>query len=192
MSESELIMMLAKGDQHAFDRIYAIYARRLMSYCLTYVRNQDDAEEMIQDIFVSLWKHREGVRNTDTVGPYLYMSLRKSILCYYRSRLNTPLFEDYVESGLGFSTEEPQIKMEYDDFVKRILRAMDGLPLTQRNTILLSKFYGLTNAEISGRLNLSMQTVKNSLSSGLKRLRERLGDVEKLPMGVLLILDLFL
>lgn len=188
MIESILISRLMKDDRHAFDVLYDMYAGRLMSFCLTYVKITEDAEEIIQDIFISLWKNRHSVQYTDSLKPFLYGALRKSILYYFRRKLNSPIYEQFVDLKDEAHPVESRISMEYEDFRKIILKEINALPRSQREAIILSKFQGLSNKEIAEKLNLNIQTIKNALSVGLKNLRVRLSRYPEIfPIVLLLV-----
>lgn len=174
MEEYHLIIRLKKDDRHAFDTLYEMYARRLMSFCLSYVRIVEDAEEIVQDIFVSLWKNRRSIQNTVSLWPFLYGALRKSILYYYRRKLNSPIYEEFVDLKDDAHPVDNRANIEYEEFRMIVLTEINALPRSQRDAILLSKFQGLSNKEIAEKLNLNIQTIKNALSVGLKSLRLRL------------------
>lgn len=172
--EKQLITGLAQGDRRAFDAIYYMYVRRLSAFALTYVRNQEDAEELVEDVFISLWANRASIRNTSTVKPLLFTSLRNKIIDYYKKCVRSPLYEDYVNlnNDRGYSTvAEP---MEYDEFENIVMGEISRLPATQEKVVRLSKIEGLSHTEIASRLGISMSTVRNVLSLGLRQLKERL------------------
>lgn len=172
--EKQLITGLTQGDRRAFDVIYYMYVRRLSAFALAYVRNQEDAEELVEDVFISLWANRAAIRNTSTIKPLLFTSLRNKIIDYYKKRVKSPLYEDYVElnNNSGYSTSaEP---MEYEEFEKIVMGEISRLPLTQEKIVRLSKIDGLSHSEIASQLGISMNTVRNMLSVGLRQLKERL------------------
>jgi RNA polymerase sigma-70 factor len=188
MSEHDLIIQLKNDDRHAFDTIYGMYATKLMSYCLSYVRIIEDAEEIIQDIFISLWKNRHSIQNTESLSPFLSAALRNSILYYFRRKLNSPIYEEFVSLRDDKHPVEDRANIEYEEFRKIILSEINELPRSQRDAIILSKFRGLSNKEIADELDLSIQTVKNALSVGLKNLRKRLSQYPEIfPLTAILV-----
>lgn len=174
LMEKGLINRLKNGDRHAFDVLYYMYVRQLTAYCHAYVANLEDVEEIVEDVFISLWTCRANIRNTESLRPLLFTSLRNKTIDYYKSRLNAPLYEDYVNINDELSHSDDFSPMEYDEFEQTVMREIATLPHSQREVVMLSKIEGLTHAEIVARLNLSLQTVKNLLSMGLKQLRIQL------------------
>lgn len=182
-AESILIAELKRGSREAFDRIYRLYAGRLLAYCLQYAKCREDAEEMVQDVFVSLWKHREDIRQEETLRSLLFTMSKHRVINAWRATLNSSVYEDYVNYRCGYVENEGCRRVEYEEYVRVLKAAIARLPSTQRQVIRLSRFALLSNKEIAQRLSLSEQTVRNQLSMGLKTLRALLG--EALPAAVL-------
>ncbi|MDR1814539.1 MAG: RNA polymerase sigma-70 factor [Tannerella sp.] len=190
ISEQELIQELKNGSQQAFNRIYYMYARRLYAFCLQYTKLREDAEEIVQDVFVQLWKSRETIRQDETLRPLLFKIAHNSLINAYKSTLNSPIYEDYVNYTDTLADDDNYHRLEYKEFVEQVKKVMSRLPETQRKVIELSRFEGLTNAEVAERLSLSMQTVKNQLSLGLKALKAMLAKIAPLCYCLLIISSL--
>lgn len=172
--EHVLIDELKRGSKRAFDKIYSLYAGRLYSYCMKFTKNREDAEEIVQDVFIALWNNRESIRKETTLNSVLFSISKYRVINAYRSSLNTPIYEDYVKYQDEIYTKDNFSWMEYEEYVKSIKSAIHKLPLTQQRVIILSRFSQLSNKEIAKELSLSEQTVKNQLSIGLKTLRRLL------------------
>lgn len=175
LSEQRLIIELKRGSQKAFDDIYAMYSKRLFAYCLQYTKSVEDAEDIVQDVFVKLWINRENIRQEVTLRSLLFIMSKYSLINAYRSRVNSLLYEDYVATYMEAASENyTNSQLEYDDFVHHVKKILKDLPITQRSVVELSRIEQLNNKEIAEKLSLSEQTVKNQLSLGLKILREKL------------------
>lgn len=185
-TEAILIAELKRGSKEAFDRIYRLYAGRLLGYCLQYAKCREDAEEMVQDVFVSLWKHRESIRQEETLRSLLFTMSRHRVINAWRATLNSPVYEDYVNYRNEYVENEGCRRMEYEEYVRVVKAAIGRLPSTQQQVIRLSRFDLLSNKEIAVRLSLSEQTVRNQLSMGLKALRVWLE--ESLPVAVVMMI----
>ena len=176
-SEHLLIADLKKGSKEAFDEIYRRYAGRLLAYCVQYTKCREDAEEIVQDVFVALWNNRQAIRQEETLQSFLFTISKHRVINAYRSTLNSPVYEDYVDYQNKLSADEDYHRVEYEKYVRIVKDAIRRLPSTQQRVITLSRFSQLSNKEIAERLSLSEQTVKNQLSIGLKTLRELLAKV---------------
>ena len=187
MHEHLLIAGLKKGSKEAFDEIYRLYAGRLLAYCVQYTKCREDAEEIVQDVFVALWNSRRDIRQEETLRSLLFTISKHRVINAYRSTLNSPVYEDYVDYQNDLSVSEDCHPMEYEQYVRIVKDTIRRLPSTQQRVITLSRFSQLSNKEIAERLSLSEQTVKNQLSIGLKALREMLAKVLALSMAGLIL-----
>lgn len=170
-NEHLLIADLKKGSKEAFDEIYRLYAGRLMAYCAQYTKCREDAEEIVQDVFVALWNSRQTIRQEETLRSLLFTISKHRVINAYRSTLNSPVYEDYVDYQNELSAGEDYHRLEYEQYVRIVKDAIRRLPSTQQRVITLSRFSQLSNKEIAERLSLSEQTVKNQLSIGGKATR---------------------
>lgn len=176
-NEHFLIADLKKGSKEAFDEIYRLYAGRLLAYCTQYTKCREDAEEIVQDVFVALWNSRQTIRQEETLRSLLFTISKHRVINAYRSTLNSPVYEDYVDYQNELPAGEDYRRLEYEQYVRIVKDAIRRLPSTQQRVITLSRFSQLSNKEIAEHLSLSEQTVKNQLSIGLKTLRELLAKV---------------
>lgn len=174
--ERKLIQHLKEGSVKAFDRLYALYAKQLYAYCLEYTKSTEDTEEIVQDVFISLWNKRELIKQTETLRPLLFVMAKHKLINAYRTRINQPVYEDYINYANTLGAKDQDDRLEYEDFLKSFQKALSSLPVTQQEVIRLSRLEQLSNKVIAQQLSLSEQTVKNQLSLGLKRLKELLAD----------------
>lgn len=186
IEEHRLIERFKLGDYKAFTLIYDRYAKSLFSYSLQYTKRVEDAEEIVQDVFVRLWRQRERVRQEDTLRSLLFIMAKNMLINAYRIRVNQPSYEDYLNYVDKLTTEDTRNRVDYSDFLKTFHKVLRTLPPTQRKAIMLSRIQQLSIKEIAEHLSLSEQTIKNQLSLGLKRLRTEL---DKLIWGIILFLN---
>lgn len=172
--EQKLIRELKQGSYKAFEQVYQLYAKRLYAYSLQFTKGAEDAEEIVQDVFVKLWQQRESIRQQETLRSLLFIMAKHLLINAYRARVNDPVYEDYTDYIHGLTVEDTHHRAEYNEFVRKIQALLGELPVTQQKVIRLSRFQQLSNREIAEKLALSEQTVKNQLSLGLKILKEKL------------------
>ena len=183
-SEPELIALLKQGSQEAFKSLYDLYARRLYAFCMEYTKSREDTEEIVQDAFVWLWRNRASIRQESTLKNLLFLRVKHFLINAWRAKVNTPIFEDYVDY-INSLPADSRDHLEYMDFRDTVMSIIDQLPKTQSKVVKMSRLEGFKNKEIAEKLRLSEQTVKNALSMGLKFLKERLGTIEMLVLCVL-------
>lgn len=170
-NEHVLIAHLKRGSERAYDQIYQHYARRLLAYCFDFTKNMDDAEEITQDVFVQLWRYREQIKQEESLQSFLFTTARNRLINAYRSRVNSVLYEDYLDYQDELMNEHAKPEIEYQEFADSVEQALASLPKTQRRAIELSRFEELSIKDIALELSLSEQTIKNQISLGIKALR---------------------
>ena len=188
ITEQDLIQAFKQGSHKAFERLYQMYAKRLYAYCLQFTKSVEESEDIVQDVFIKLWTNREKIKQDDTLRSLLFIMAKHHLINAYRTRLLQPVYEDYLEYTEALSVDDTHHKVEYDEFVRQVRKAIETLPVTQQKAITLSRFQQLSNKEIADKLSLSEQTVKNQLSLGIKSLKEKLGRI----MFILMFLTIFI
>lgn len=186
MNESALIDALRNDSRAAFRELYEMYFRKLFSFCFQYTKSRENAEEITEDVFVWLWQNRNDIKPQETLKHLIFLRTRHFLINFYRATVNSPIYVDYLEYCNSISYNDVMQKLDYDSMRAKVNEVIASLPQTQQNVIMLSKFECLKNKEISIKLGLSEQTVKNQLSVGLHTLRKKLG----LPLFIVMLLVL--
>lgn len=176
-NEQLLIQQLREGSQTALSTLFHLYAGQLFSFCMQYSKSAEEVEEIVDDTFMRIWQSRAMLQPKESLRPLLLVTARRLLINAYRSRIHSPEYAAYLELAEPFAISSSQAshKVEYDDFVRKLQRALAQLPPTQQKIITMSKLQGMSNKEIQEALNLSPQTVKNQMSLALKALHEKLG-----------------
>ena len=182
IDESILILELREGSTKAFNALYKLYFPQLYNFSLLYTKSGCDAEEIVHDVFVRLWNIRHQIKATSTLRPLLFIMAKHYLINAIRSNINSPVYEDYLEYTDRLA-DNASARMEYDEFRRRVSQAMLQLPQQQRKAIIMSRFHGMTTAQIASSLNISEQTVYNNIHLGLKRLRTLLGGMAVLVLS---------
>lgn len=168
-----LVDLMQNGSRDAFDRIYALYSKKLYLYCLQYVKSREDAEDIVQNVFMNLWVSRHTIQHGELLNVFIFRSAKNQIINRYKSNLNSAIYEHYTEycNDMRLSVANTSTPLEYDDFCSRLEKAMAKLPDTQRKAVELVKLQNIPLKEAAETLNLKEQTVKNAVTAGLKVLR---------------------
>lgn len=185
--DSELLMRIKEGDIVAFTALYKKYSAGIYTFCTNLTKSRQDAQDMVQEIFVKLWDSRQKLSPDASARGFLFVLAKNMLIDAYRKRVNDPVYEDYIEYSNSLGSED-ESRIEYQEFLTIVKSQIDTLPPAQRRVMNLSKIENLSIKEIAERLNVSQQTVMNQSSQGLKHLREKL---RRYLNGSLIILLLF-
>lgn len=186
-----MIERIIRGDHEAFDKVYTMYAGRLYAFAIQYCKNETDAEDIVQETFIKLWLGRATIRNRESLKSLLFTVAHHRLVNAYKARLNSPLYDDYVNAMHVAVGADGDRRLEYSEFEQMVNRELNLLSPTQRHVIMLSRFEQMSNPEIAESLGISLQTVKNSLSTGLKLLREKIDNKGIISLVPMVLLDLW-
>ena len=174
-------MLLEAADEYAGFRIlYSRYWEGLYKKAFHRLGNSHDAQDAVQNIFISLWRNREKIQVDETLAPYLFTALRyyiiKQIYRKAKKGINTSLSVESLERA-ELSTEQ---FLQYRELQSIIDGEINELPERMKEIYRMSRVENLEIADIAVQLKISEQTVKNTLTTVLKRLRESLSHYSSL------------
>lgn len=168
------------GDEQAFSLLFKALYPVLCRYALRYLSEQHVVEELIQDVFFTLWSRRSTLEVHTSVKSYLFVALRNRIFSYFRDRLKNPAYpgEETEEMELHLGSTPPQVeeKLSAEDIQTLAQQAVASLPERCRVIFTLSRYQSMGYQEIAERLGISVKTVENQMVLALKKLRKALGD----------------
>ena len=168
---------MARGEHGALAELYDRHGRLVYSLALRVLRDQGDAEDVVQEVFSQAW--RQASRYESTRGPvvaWLMNLARSRAIDRLRNRRARPeMGGNDVEADRVLDLAPPiDEQLALADQAEQIRAAVEQLSLLQRVAIELAFYEGLTHVEIAERLELPLGTVKTRIRQGLSKLRERL------------------
>lgn len=165
--EAFLLHSLKKGDRDAFGRIYKHFVPALFKFLHKNISDRDDCEEIIQDLFTSLWQRRESLE-IKSLSQYLFGAARFQIIKYIRaSKVRTRYEEHYRLFEAVYQEEQP----DPERLVANLESCLTQLPDRCRTAVLLRLRENLSNAEIARRMNITRKTVEHYMHKALTHLR---------------------
>jgi RNA polymerase sigma-70 factor (family 1) len=169
-----LLSLLRDGDGEAFDAIYRRYGQELFVKAYNKTGIRPICEDMVQDIFTGLWIKREQIEIRQTLGAYLHGMLDNKIVDYYRKACTQLTHLERLAELVDQPDLSPLDQMAYKEQESVLHTYISGLSEKMRNVFILSRYEQLSTEEISHRLGLSSQTVRNQISKALKILRVKM------------------
>ncbi|MDR6784526.1 RNA polymerase sigma factor (sigma-70 family) [Pedobacter africanus] len=193
LSDRDLIALLHLNDHEAFAELTRRYWQDLFKHVCSKIRNTEEAQDIIQEIFLSVWKNRSDIRCDDQgrLSSYLYRSAKYASINYF-SRSGIALRGvEVLEEMLAYPAA---VKSDEGLLMKELHRVVDaelsGLPDRLQLPYRLSREQHLSIREIALRLSVSEQTVKNNITDVLNRIRFRLGKYNSDPNIIFIIASL--
>lgn len=180
-SDRDLMARLARGEREALGPLMERHHRRVYRIALAYLRNADDALDVVQETFVRACENAGRWNQAAEVAPWLTrIAVNQSIDRYRRERRRRQSFEpmgegDHDES-LATQTPSPERQAEGRELGVRIAAALRGLPERQRAVFVLRHYEERSLEEIGTILELRLGTVKSTLHRAIHELRRRLGE----------------
>lgn len=172
-ADDDLVAMIVNGSETAFDLIYERYWKRLYNEAYKRLNNSSDSEEIVQDVFVDLWKKRE-VRQIDNLHGYLLGAVRYQVFAVYHKRKNLPAFEEPLDY-MALSHDAADSDYLREELLSGIRLWLETLPEKRREIFRLRYLEGLSTIEIANLLDISRKTVQNQLLTSQQSLRESIG-----------------
>jgi RNA polymerase sigma-70 factor (family 1) len=175
LSEVELMDLLRRESLGAFREIYVRYWKTLYAEAYKRLKNKDQAEEIVQDLFTSLWNKRESLQIDETLAGYLYKSVGYRVIDQYRRELTRLKHRQALKVTYSEADHSTENGIMLKDLEYSINLAVGQLPDKCRSVYELSRVAHKTNKEIAEHLGISEKTVENHLTRALRKLRLSLG-----------------
>lgn len=161
----ELLQQLRLGSQEAFAKLYRQYSEKLYRNIFSLVKDENTAEELLQDIFVKIWQHRESIYADQKFEGYLFRISYNRVIDYFRQvKREKELYAKLQEAASRYYThiEESMLNRENAELLQK---AIAGLSPQRRLAYQLCKLEGLSYQEASERMHISLATLKNHMAS---------------------------
>ncbi|MFA6275397.1 MAG: RNA polymerase sigma-70 factor [Pedobacter sp.] len=175
LADHELAELLSEQDRNAFAQIFKRYNSILLIHAYKKLEQQEVAEDIVQEVFSTLWQKRESISVATNLSGYLYTAVKNRALDVIARQRTESRYVDslkyFVENGVALTdhlVRERQMK-------EIIEREIGRLPLKMRRVFELSRNQHLSHKEIASQLNLSEHTVTDQIKKALKILRTRMG-----------------
>lgn len=175
---------LQKGDRAVYEMVFHEHYRPLCAFARTFLTDPDEAEEVVQNVFVALWEKRNTLEVEASLRSYLFRSVRNA--CLNRLKHDKVRLQHRAHALYSASADSVFNHVDMQELESRLKAALDKLPEQCRKVFELSRFQEMRYAEIADHLQISPKTVENHMGKALKILREELHDY--LPLVILLLL----
>nr|WP_294994219.1 sigma-70 family RNA polymerase sigma factor [uncultured Sediminibacterium sp.] len=167
-----LISLLEEDEEGALTELYSRYWKQLYNAVFARLKNQEQAQDIVQDVFADLWQRRGQVK-IENIGGYLQTACKFQVYKIVSRKKAGPAFFELFET-LGGGSYEAEEKIRQKDLLWLFAKWIDTLPEKRRNIFKLHYVEGLSSQEIAEKLHLSPKTVRNQLGTSLESFRSEL------------------
>ena len=179
LTPAELVWLLAavaKGDQAAFDKLYAATRAKLYGVVLRILRRSDLADEVIQETYVKIWMNA-GQFNPALASPITWMVAiaRNRAIDLVRKKTDVSIEEVPEAMEMAADTPDPLAAREFNEELKRLLGCIGRLDSERRKLVLLAYYNGSSREQLAQQLGKPVNTIKTWLRRSLLEIRECLG-----------------
>jgi len=173
--EQELVTQINKGSIKAFEIIFRTYYVELSRFAVKYVGSTEQAEEIVQELFLTIWENRQKLSISSSLKSYLYTSVKNRSLNYLKSAA-----VKYTQREEELSVHNHPVSLDVEEYIyhqetqEAIQQAIQALPEKCKMIFTLSRQAGLSYKEIAEHLHLSIKTIEAQMGIALKRIRGEL------------------
>lgn len=183
--DQQLLESIRAGDKNAFQNCFHKFYRKLRVYAYTFVRDNEDAEEIVQQVFCRIWERKDQLRPEGSLQSFLYRSVYNESLSLLRHQKVRNTFQIYQTKHMENQDPDVSHQILASELSNHIQRAIAELPEQCRTIFQMSRFEQLKYQQIADVMNISIKTVENQMGKALKVLRIKL--VEFLPVLIILL-----
>jgi RNA polymerase sigma-70 factor (family 1) len=172
-SDQQLIFLLKDGDDRAYTEIYMRYWEKLFVLAHNRLKNVSEAEEVVQDVFYSIWKRKDTLELQYSLTTYLSVAVKYQVI-NLQSKLHYKAIHEDIRYNTGKAVETTELWFAEKELKEQLQAAINKLPEKCRIVFLKSREEHKTNAEIAAELNVSEKTVEAHITRALHTLKNTL------------------
>ena len=159
----------------AFDAIYNKYCHKLLQFVFMYLKQEEDAEEIVQEVFIKIWQSRVKINAYASFESFLFTIAYNATMSLLRKRMSETKSRKYLKSFQHISSAEQVIdEIQFKELNQKVQSLLNRLTPRQKEIYLLSREEGLNHEEIAQKLKISESTVNNHLVTALKYLKSQI------------------
>ncbi len=180
---------LKQGDVKAFDELYNKYSQRLYNFSVKYLKSTEEAEEVVQEVFLYIWDKKEGLKPDHSFNAYIFTIAYNIIKKFFIKKSRENAFKDDLIYTLLQEENNLDKIIDYKFMLEKVETIIDNLPLRRKEIFIKRKCDGLSVKQIAEELGLSPNTVENQLASAQKQI---LNELQKEKLAGLVFFMLFI
>jgi RNA polymerase sigma-70 factor (ECF subfamily) len=175
MRDPEIWQKLKDGDRNALEQIYRKHIDLLARYGMRFSSDTSIIEDAIHDMFVDLWRKRDGLGMTDSIQKYLFVAFRRRLIRMLKAQYSTMQVQDI--GIIRDDSTDQEIKDQGKESLVKVKEAMKELTRRQQEAVHLKYTENYTYDEICEIMGIGYQSVRNLISSAIKSIRKNMAGI---------------
>ena len=188
LNEREYFARIMAGDEKAFTEIFYYYIDRMHSFVKRMTRSEEVAQEIIQDVFMTVWKRRDKLMEVENFSAYIFTIATNKTFNYLKAKARERKYFNTLDAETMYSSNNTMETIELRESQQLVHQLIDQLSPQKKIIFNLTREKGLSHEEIAKQLNISKNTVKNHLVETLRFLKAH---IKKYKEVFLVILSIF-
>jgi RNA polymerase sigma-70 factor (ECF subfamily) len=174
LHEIRHVSKLKRGDVKSFDVLFYHYNERLYYFVFSLIKKQEDAEGIVQEVFLKIWTNRRSIDLHKSFKSYVFTIAYNLTIDYLRKRIHENEYIKHLENHFNVESISVENEGDFNIVQSQVEKFIEELPKRRQQIFKLSRINGLSHKEIASRLNISVKTVENHISLAIKHLKEKL------------------
>lgn len=162
------------NSEAAFEQLYLLYYDKLLSYSLTYLQEEYDAEEVVSDAMMYLWENRKHLLEIDNFNAYIYRIVKNKSISRFRQNNFCITNIDEIKTDIFYTIITPETTLISEENLNQINAEINKLPTKCKAAFKLVKEQKLKYKDVAEILHISVKTLESHLTLAMHRLRESL------------------
>jgi len=189
--DRHLLDAIVQHDRQQFEVLYKKYYQQLFAIALRYVEHTQVAEEIVHDVFITIWDKAAHLNIQHSVKGYLFKAIVNSALNFIKKNKSDAKKQlQYLSASDTATSAQHQADEASEAMLNALEEALKLLPDKCRQVMYLSRFGKLKQQEIADQMDISIKTVKNHLTYGFQKLREHLEKRKQMMISILILLNI--
>ncbi|MFV0268183.1 MAG: RNA polymerase sigma factor [Draconibacterium sp.] len=172
ISDQYLASRIKKDDKKAFQKLFERYAPRIYNFSLSYLKDENDTEELVQNVFLKIWEKRDLLNTSQNIKAFIFKIAVNTIYDFIRRKNIEGAFLDYARLNYTANENYTWHSVIFEEMQQNLNALLAQMPEQQQKIFRLSKLEGFSNDEIAQQMNLSKRTVENHLYRALTFLKK--------------------
>lgn len=182
MSDKPLVIRLKRADTDAFKELYRKYIHKLFAYTLRTAKSPALAEDVVHDVFVTIWEKRDQIDPEQSFQAYLFTIARNHLLNFIKREAHKKdIIDQMIGNTVPVQSESTQERVLYNESHRLFREAIEQLPDRRKEVFQLCHLDGLTYEEAADRLDITSSTVNTQMVKARKFIREYLTEKNVMP-----------